>query len=144
MEDGYKCEFSAEDGHIDFQGIMDGLYYPHYMETWRHRFAKEVMGLDLEALTAQGTNIVLSQYLLRYRRPLRKGDRFLVTCSAHPDAQEKPRFHLKQTILKEGKVMADAVFTATFVSANGGRAFLPDDVRSKLVGEPFDASALIF
>lgn len=140
----YQREFSADDSHIDIQGIMDGLYYPHYMEKCRHQFAKEVLGVDLEALAKDGINVVLSQYLMRFKRPLRKGDEFVVTCSAHPDTQNKPRFHLKQGILKNGKVMADAVFTATFIPASGGRAFLPEDLHDKLVGEPFDSSGLTF
>jgi acyl-CoA thioester hydrolase len=144
VETQYTIEMSAEDQHIDFQGIMDGLYYPYYMEKCRHQFAREVLGFDLEALAAEGVNVVLSQYLLRFRRPLRRGDRFAVTCSAHPDAQNRPRIHLKQSIFRDGKAMADAVFTATFVAAKGGRSFLPDGLAEKISGEPFDSTALNF
>lgn len=144
MANEYQIEFLADDKYIDFQGIMDGLYYPYYMEKCRHQFVEEVLGVDLKAWATKGVNIVLSQYILRYRRPLRQGDRFWVTCTAHPDAQNKPRFHLKQSILKDGKTLTDAVFTATCISASGGRAFLPDELKKKLAGEPFDSSQITF
>ena len=38
--------YTAKDEHIDFQNIMDGLYYPFYMEWCRHDYIKEVLGFD--------------------------------------------------------------------------------------------------
>lgn len=40
--------YDVENSHIDFQGVVDGLYYPFYMEWTRHAYMKEALGLDLE------------------------------------------------------------------------------------------------
>jgi acyl-CoA thioesterase FadM len=44
----YSKTYTAKDEHIDFQNIMDGLYYPFYMEWCRHDFIKEALGFDFE------------------------------------------------------------------------------------------------
>ena len=30
--------YSVDEKHVDFQGVVDGLYYPFYMEWTRHAF----------------------------------------------------------------------------------------------------------
>ena len=55
----YAIEYTVNDKHIDVQGIMDGLYYPFYMEECRHNFAKEFLGIDLAEEAKKGVNIVL-------------------------------------------------------------------------------------
>lgn len=42
----YKT-YSVQEQHIDFQNVVDGLYYPFYMEWARHAYMKEALGLDL-------------------------------------------------------------------------------------------------
>ncbi len=128
----YELTYTTKPEHIDFQGIMDGLYYPFYLEDCRHKFVGEALNLDLKAYAARGINVVLSQYLIKFIRPLRQDDSFLVTCSAHRDKSGKPQFHLKQEIRKDGKVMVAALFTATCVPSDGGRAFMPDDLLSSI------------
>lgn len=128
----YEQTYTTKPEHIDFQGIMDGLYYPFYLEECRHRYAKEVLGLGLEEAAAQGLNIVLSQYTIKFLRSLRKDDTFVVTCSGHPDKEGKPRFHLKQEIRRDGKLVVTALFTATCVKATGGRSFVPEGLLEKL------------
>jgi acyl-CoA thioester hydrolase len=130
----YEKSYQVKDDHIDVQGIMDGLYYPFYMEWCRHDFVKEQLGFDLEAKAKEGTNMVLSQYTIKFKRPLKKGDELIVTCSAHPDKEGKPRFHLKQEILCDGKVMTEGTFSATCISADGGRPFIPANIVEKLEG----------
>ena len=41
----YEMTMQVKDEHIDFQNIMDGLYYPYYMETCRHQYIKDVVEL---------------------------------------------------------------------------------------------------
>jgi acyl-CoA thioester hydrolase len=124
--------YSIEDKHIDVQGILDGLYYPFYMEYCRHDYLKEVLGFDLAHEASQGVNIVLTQYTIRFKRSLKKGDTITVTCEAHPDTEGFPVFHLVQEIRREGKLVTEGIFTATFVKAAGGRSYLPDEIVSKI------------
>lgn len=128
----YERSYTVQSEHIDFQGIMDGLYYPFYLEDCRHAYAEEVLGLGLKEAAEKGINVVLSQYTIKFLRPLRKDESFVVTCSGHPDKQGKPQFHLKQEIRRDGKLIALAHFTATCVRASGGRSFVPEETLSLL------------
>jgi acyl-CoA thioester hydrolase len=128
----FSVEMDVKDEHIDFQGIVDGLYYPWYMEVVRHRFVKEVLGVDMEAAAREGLNWVLAEYTLKFKSSLKKGDRVTVTCELKPIEGSRSRFGFHQTIVRDGKVAAEALFTATCVPAAGGRPFIPEGVLSKL------------
>ena len=127
--------YVAKDEHIDFQNIMDGLYYPFYMEWCRHDYIKEVLGFDFIKEAENGVNMVLSKYTLQFVRSLKKGDEFIVTCSPMVDKTNKSVLHFKQTILLNNKVVTKAVFSGTCVGANG-RPFLPENLLGKLAGAP--------
>ena len=127
----YSKEYTTDEKHIDVQGVMDGVYYPFYMEDCRHKFAKEILGFDLEENARNGINFVLSEYTLKFLRPLKKDDQFTVTCSVTLD-EDKPKVYFKQAIVKDGKTMTEAVFTATCVLASGGRPFIPDGLKEKI------------
>lgn len=128
MSTKYERSYVVKNEHIDFQGIMDGLYYPYYMEDCRHRYVEEVLKFNMKEAAERGINAVLSQYTIQFRRPLKKDDSFSVTCSGHPDKSKKPQFHFRQEILRDGKTIAQALFTATCVSAKGGRGFVPEEI----------------
>ena len=128
--------YTAKDEHIDFQNIMDGLYYPFYMEWARHDYIKEVLGFDFEEEAKNGVNMVLSKYTLQFVRSLKKGDEFQVTCRLMLDKNNKTVLHFKQTILLNNKVVTKAIFSGTCVKAGGGRPFLPENLLQKLTGAP--------
>ena len=130
----FELTYTTKPEHIDFQGIMDGLYYPFYLEDCRHKFVEEVLKFDMKANAERGINIVLSQYTIKFLRPLRKDDAFVVTCAAHPDKNNKPQIHLKQEIRRDGKLIVSALFTATCVPSAGGRSYIPQEL-SALLGE---------
>lgn len=44
----YSKTYRAKDEHIDIQEIMEGLYYPFYMEDCRHVFIRDVLGFDFK------------------------------------------------------------------------------------------------
>jgi acyl-CoA thioester hydrolase len=124
----YTKNYQVKPEHIDVQNIMDGLYYPFYLESCRHAFIKDVLGFDLEEEAQKGIHMVLSQYTLKFLRSLKKGDDFTVTCTLLADDTGQPRLHFKQTIVCNGKLMTSGLFTGTCVPASGGRAFLPESI----------------
>lgn len=128
----YTKEYNTDDKHIDVQGIMDGLYYPFYLEYCRHDFIKEILGFDLEENAKNGINMVLSEYTIRFLRSLVKDDKFTVTCSVELDSENKPKLYFHQRIMRDGKVITDAVFTGTCVPSAGGKSFLPLDIIEKI------------
>ncbi|PUZ21628.1 acyl-CoA thioester hydrolase [Chitinophaga costaii] len=129
-------QYTVNPAHIDVQGIMDGLYYPFYMETCRHDFIREVLGFDLEEQAHKGVFMVLSQYTIKYLRSLKKDDAFTVNCVLYADKAGAPRLHFKQDIIMNGKIMTSATFTGTCVPATGGRPYLPEAIKSLLVDAP--------
>ncbi|OOV20256.1 thioesterase family protein [Flavobacterium sp. LM4] len=134
----YSKNYTVVDTHIDVQGIMDGLYYPFYMEECRHDYIREILGFDFVQQAENGVFMVLSEYKIKFIRSLKKDDNFDVTCTVYTDAQGLPRLHFKQSILKNGKIMTSAVFTGTCIPATGGRPYLPEELKANLA----DASSL--
>jgi acyl-CoA thioester hydrolase len=128
----YIKEYTVKPEHIDVQGIMDGLFYPFYMEYCRHAFIKDVLGFSLEEEAEKGINMVLSQYTIQFVRSLKKDDQFTVTCELFADKSDKPQIHFEQKIILNNKIVTKAVFTGTCVPATGGRPFLPDSIKEKL------------
>ena len=132
----YTKTYTVKDEHIDVQNIMDGLYYPFYMEYCRHDFIREVLGFDFEKEALAGVNMVLSRYTLQFVRSLKKGDTFQVTCAPLLDKNNKSVLHFRQTILLNNKIVTKAVFSGTCVKSTGGRPYLPDNLLEKLADIP--------
>lgn len=132
----YSKTYVANDEHIDVQDIMDGLYYPFYMEHCRHDFIREVLGFDFETEARNGVFMVLSNYSISFIRSLKKGNEFTVTCTLYADQSGLPKLHFKQSILLNKKVMTRAVFSGTCIPASGGRPYLPDSVLEKIKDAP--------
>jgi len=132
----YSKTYIVKDEHIDVQGIVDGLYYPFYMEWCRHSFIKDVLGFDFEEEASKGVYMVLSSYSLQFLRSLKKGDEFNVSCAVFRDKAGLPKLHFKQSIILNKKVMSKAVFSGTCVPATGGRPYLPDAIQLSLMDMP--------
>lgn len=131
----YTKKYTVKDEHIDFQGIMDGLYYPFYMESCRHDFISDVLGFDMKAESEDGTNMVLTQFTIKFKKPLVKGDTIEVTCTAHPDIKNKPFVHFEQKIKRDGLTVTEGLFAATCISAEG-RPHLPTSIIETIENEP--------
>lgn len=132
----YSKTYVVKDEHIDVQGIMDGLYYPFYMEWCRHDFIREVLGFDFEQEAKNGVYMVLSSYSMHFIRSLKKGDQFSVTCSVFKDKKALPKLHFRQSILLNKKLVTTAVFSGTCIPATGGRPYLPESVLTQLKDVP--------
>jgi acyl-CoA thioester hydrolase len=132
----YIKTYTVKEEHIDVQNIMDGLYYPFYLEHCRHDYIREALGFDFEAEAKAGVNMVLSEYRIRFVRSLKSGDVFEVTCSPLRDKANKAVLHFRQTMLLNNKVVVKAVFSGTCVRSTGGRPFLPDGLTEKLADAP--------
>lgn len=128
----YSKTYTVKDEHIDVQNIMDGLYYPFYMEYCRHDYIREVLGFDFVTEAQNGVNMVLSKYTIQFVRSLKKGDTFIVTCKAFLDEGNRSVLNFDQTIQLNNKIVTKATFSGTCVKAGGGRPFLPENLLEKL------------
>ncbi len=129
----YQMHLPVKDEHIDFQGIMDGLYYPFYFEVCRHQYIKDTLNVDIVEFAKKGLNLVLVEYNLRFRASLKKGDQLVVTCQLVPVEGSRSRVAFAQQIMCNDKVAAEANFIATCVPAAGGRPFIPEEFKFLLV-----------
>lgn len=125
----FRKNYAVDENHIDFQGVVDGLYYPFYMEWARHAFMKEHVGLDLEKEFEEGRIHMVLEYTLRMRKSLKKGDLMEVTCKLEQN-EKRNRINFVQQILVNGVIFADAVFVATCL--DNGRPSVPDIVLAKV------------
>lgn len=132
----YSKMYTVKDRYVDFQHIMDGLYYPFYMEYCRHDYIREMLAFDFEAEAKKGVNMVLTKYTMEFVRSLKKDDEFTVTCKLLLDNSKKPVLHFKQAILLNDKIVTRAVFSGTCIKAGGGRPFLPEGLLERLVDVP--------
>ena len=126
----YQLNMTVKDEHIDFQGIVDGLYYPFYFEECRHKFLQEVIGIDIAAYSKEGFNLVLVEYTLKFKKSLHKDDQFIVTCRLK--GLSRSTFVAEQEILCNDKVAAIGTFTATCVPSAGGRLFIPEKIKQSM------------
>lgn len=72
-------------------------------------------------------NIVISEYTIKFLRPLKGGDTFEVTCEGEISS-DNTKLIIHQEIKMNGKKFTDGVFLGTCVKATGGRSFLPDSL----------------
>lgn len=121
--------YEVDEKHIDFQGIVDGLYYPFYMEWARHAYMREALGIDIEEEFRQGRLYMVLEYSLRFRKSLQKGDRLEVTCALEKN-EKRNRVNFVQQINVDGVTYAEATFVATCLS--NGRPSMPEAVMNAL------------
>lgn len=124
----YQLEMNVKKEHIDFQNIMDGLYYPFYMEECRHKYIKDILGIDMVEYAKNGLNLVLSEYSLKFKTSITANDAIVVNCNLIISECSKIRFAFKQEIRIKDKVAAEGVFYGTCVPSSGGRPFIPKEM----------------
>ncbi|WP_227317272.1 acyl-CoA thioesterase [Cedecea davisae] len=125
----FSKHYEVDESHIDFQGVVDGLYYPFYMEWTRHAYMREALGIDIEEEFRQGKLYMVLEYSLRFRKSLQKGDSVEVTCQLERN-EKRNRVNFAQLIKVDGVVYAEATFVATCLA--NGRPSMPEAVMSAL------------
>ena len=125
----FTKDFTVDEKHVDFQGVVDGLYYPFYMEWTRHAFMKDELGLDLEQEFTEVIIHMILENTMKFKKSLQKGDEMQVTCSV-AENEKKNRINFVQQILVNGSVYAEAIFVATCLVK--GRPSVPDVVKNAL------------
>ena len=83
----HETVFEVRDYEIDLQGVVNNANYMHYLEHARHKCLL-ANNIDFEALHKEGKDLIVTRAELRYRSPLRSGDKFVI----------------KSNILREGNI----------------------------------------
>lgn len=125
----FTKQYTVDENHVDFQGVVDGLYYPFYMEWTRHAYMKEGLGLDLEEEFREGRIHMILEYTMKFKKSLLKDHNMEVTCQLKSN-EKRNRVNFVQHILVDGIVFAEAVFVATCLT--NGRPSIPDAVKNAI------------
>ena len=121
--------YAVDRKHLDFQNVVDGLYYPFYMEWTRHDFMKEALGIDIEEEFKRGYIYTVLEYSLRFRRSLQKGDVMTVNCVMERN-MKRNRVNFVQQIKVNDSVYAEATFVCTRLK--DGRPSVPEVILKEL------------
>ncbi len=92
----FKVEFEVRDNELDVQGIVSNIIYPAYMAHARHKFLKEVLGMDFIKFSQEKQNLILISSNIEFKKSLKADDKFYVTCKIIPES--KLRFIFEQEI----------------------------------------------
>tara|TARA_Y100000592_G_scaffold96232_1_gene164331 strand:- start:588 stop:1025 length:438 start_codon:yes stop_codon:yes gene_type:complete len=130
----FECLMAVRDYECDMQGIVNNAVYQHYLEHARHEFLKTA-DLDFAQLTAEGVIVVVVRAEIDYLRPLRSGDRFVVSVS--PSISGRVRMVFDQQIRRSDsqELMVKARIITTAVNARG-RPWMPPQLHRLLDAVP--------
>ncbi|SEM56234.1 acyl-CoA thioester hydrolase [Olivibacter domesticus] len=132
----YIKKYIVKEEHTDWQGNMEGLYYPYYLEDCRHAYIKEILCFDFEEEARNGISMVLSNYRIQILRSLKGGSNLSVSCTVFRDKSASTLLHFKQMITLRGKIVTLGLFSSTCTPSNGGRSFLPPSLNRLLSRVP--------
>lgn len=122
----FEKTYSILSKHIDFQNVVDDLYFAFYMEWCRHAFMEEVVCINVEKEAASGNMYVLLESKIKFKKPLLAGQQITVTCEML-GMDSSTRFGFHQKILLDGAVHSEGEFIATFLPKKG-RPHIPEKV----------------
>ena len=105
------------------EGIVNNANYQHYFEHARHEMCIE-RGISFAELVEKNIYVVVARVDIRYKRPLRSRDEFVVTTTAERDGF-KMLFHQKILLLPERQVCSEATIT-TVVTVDGKLSRAPE------------------
>ncbi len=131
MTNPYQCEMEVRDSELDSQGIVHNSRYLVYMEHCRHKHLKS-LGLDFFTFTSEGSHLVLANCQIHFKKPLRSGDRFIVTSDFSLKSRVKITAYQKILRLDDNCLMATGEFTVTGVNQKTGKIKLPNELLSVL------------
>lgn len=127
----FALEMAVRDYECDLQGVVNNAVYLNYLEHARHEFLKSI-GIGFAALSAEGTNLVVTRAEIDYKLSLRSGDRFIVEVKM--ERISPVRFGFRQDIyrLPDRKASIKALVTGTALNAKG-RPHLPQALEEILM-----------
>ena len=113
----FRLEDKVRDYECDLQGVVNNANYQHYMEHARHEFL-ESCGVSFAEMHAEGLDGFVSQIDIRFKSPLRSGDRYI---SALNLRREGPKIIFEQDIYRQSDEQLAVTATVTTVIVKDGR-----------------------
>ena len=72
----FEYRMEVRDYECDLQGIVNNANYQHYTEHTRHMFLHR-LGMSFAELHDRGTDAVVAEMNMRFKKPLRSDDEFV-------------------------------------------------------------------
>jgi acyl-CoA thioester hydrolase len=128
MDHVHEHEMKVRDYECDAQGVVNNANYLHYFEVSRHEFL-ETKRVNFALLHGQGIDMMVARVDVRYKYPLRGGDRFVIRLALGregarlvvrhdlyklPEERLYTRCTAEIIALKEGRLTDGAIFDALF------------------------------
>lgn len=113
----FEEHFNVRDYECDLQGVVNNSVYQNYLEHTRHEFFKSI-GLDFAAMHYEGIDAFVTRVEIRYRYPLRSGDKFV--CRLNIEKRGKLSYVFYEDIyrLNDEKLIVQGIVTGT-TTVNG-------------------------
>ena len=126
----FEQKFEVRDSEIDMFGVVNNSIYLTYLQHTRHSFFKKI-SIDFASLGAKGWNPVVTRIDVRYKKPLKSGDRFVVKFAVANIKRVKFQFIQKIFLIapsseEESTEMLEAFVEGTTISPEG-RPALPEE-----------------
>jgi len=123
----FSKSYAVDPQHIDFQGVMDGLFYPFYFEWARHSYFSEEFGINLDQLFELGHMYVVLEYKMKFKKSVHRNETVVITC--HVEKHEKPtRVNVVQKMFVDGVIAAEGNFVCTCMIK--GRPSIPQVIKN--------------
>ena len=113
----------------DMGGIVYYANYLKYVERARSELVEE-MGLNQNAMKAEGVVFVVRRVEADYLAPARLDDRLMVITTHYPKGQS--RWIFEQDVTRGDQVIFRALVTAVCMTVDGRPTRLPAELRAKL------------
>ncbi|MDR1601911.1 MAG: acyl-CoA thioesterase [Tannerella sp.] len=92
----FYMDLKVRDYECDLQGVVNNSNYQRYMEHTRHEFL-ESLGENFGAMHERGIDAFVSRVDIRFRTPLRSGNRFRSCLNTRKDG---PKLVFEQDIFR--------------------------------------------
>ena len=107
----FRHRMKVRDYECDVQGVVNNANYQHYLEHARHEFLL-TLGPGFGEMVEQGISPVVTRVDIRYKTPLRSGDKFVCRLYLR---REGIRYVFYQDIFKStGECCVNAVIDTVF------------------------------
>jgi acyl-CoA thioester hydrolase len=120
MPHSFKVKVYYED--TDAGGVVYYANYLRFMERARTEYLAE-LGVNVSELHDQGRFLVVTHVDIRYRHPARLGETLEVTTEVEEARAVKTT--LRQQVLKDGRLLVDALLTFACVDREGKPQRMP-------------------
>lgn len=127
MTEPYAVEYQVSWADVDLNGHMANSRYLDYATQTRFRYIAE-HGFPPEAFRRHAIGPVIFEDRLRYLRELRFLERFRVTFAYRQKGDDRRKFHVSNTFLRDGETVAEITADAAWF-----------DLRTRSLVEPPDA-----